>query len=196
LDQHGYLKIIDFGVAERVRNGRLHAVKGTPLFMAPEVIKPTRGYTTTADLWSLGICIYDFMVGQFPFGDAHATQVEILKAVLKAPLRFPPGQKVARLAKSIIRALLVRDPDARLGAGAGGYTALKSHEFFEGNDFSFDALLSRQLTPPFVPKSEMYHDDVENPGGELDMCSTISVAPSHETNDDWTDPDPEWQDVF
>merc|ERR1740121_2345168 len=61
VDQHGYLKMIDFGVAERVTSGRLHAVKGTPLFMAPEVIKPTRGYTTTADLWSLGVCQHGYL---------------------------------------------------------------------------------------------------------------------------------------
>merc|ERR1712113_329684 len=67
LDQHGYLKIIDFGVAEWVKNGRIHAVKGTPLFMAPEIIR-LQGYTTTADLWSLGVCVYDFMVGKFPWG--------------------------------------------------------------------------------------------------------------------------------
>jgi len=198
LDHHGYLKIIDFGVAERVKSGRLHAVKGTPLFMAPEVIKPTRGYTTTADLWSLGVCIYDFMVGQFPFGDAHASQVDILKAVLKAPLRFPAGQKIPTLAKKIIRALLMREPDGRLGAGPGGYKALKGHEFFQGNDFSFDCLLSRQLTAPFVPKKEMYHDDVEKENGdgvETPVSATISTA-ADARDDGWEDPDPEWQEAF
>merc|ERR1712060_1040592 len=33
LDHHGYLKMVDFGIAERVTNGRLHVVKGTPMFM-------------------------------------------------------------------------------------------------------------------------------------------------------------------
>merc|ERR1719203_477061 len=89
LDGNGYLKLIDFGVAEKVKNGRLHAIKGTPLFMAPEVIKPTEGYTTTADLWSLGVCVYDFMVGQFPFADESASNDAVFRAVLKAPLRFP-----------------------------------------------------------------------------------------------------------
>eukprot|EP00913_Durusdinium_trenchii_P029607 g27751.t1 len=57
IDQHGYLKIIDFGVAERITDGRIYAVKGTPLFMAPEVILG-KGYTTAADLWSLGVCLF------------------------------------------------------------------------------------------------------------------------------------------
>ncbi|CAK9037175.1 unnamed protein product [Durusdinium trenchii] len=88
IDQHGYLKIIDFGVAERITDGRIYAVKGTPLFMAPEVILG-KGYTTAADLWSLGVCLFDFMVGSFPFGDDQASNAEIFKAVLKAPLKFP-----------------------------------------------------------------------------------------------------------
>ncbi|CAE7378152.1 for, partial [Symbiodinium sp. CCMP2456] len=125
IDQHGYLKIIDFGVAERITDGRIYAVKGTPLFMAPEVILG-KGYTTSADLWSLGVCLFDFMVGSFPFGDDQAGNAEIFKAVLKAPLKFPKWLGVhEKDAKELMKALLCRDPAKRLGAGQRGYEELK-----------------------------------------------------------------------
>merc|ERR1712113_613068 len=122
IDQHGYLKILDFGVAERVKHGRIHAVKGTPLFMAPEVILG-KGYTTSADLWSLGVCLYDFMIGHFPFADDNSSNAEIFRAVMKQNVRYPKWLEEA--AKSLIQGLLTRQPTSRPGAGPGGYQDLK-----------------------------------------------------------------------
>merc|ERR1712232_132283 len=151
IDQHGYLKMIDFGIAERVKNGRLHVVKGTPLFMAPEVILG-KGYTTTADLWSLGVCLYDFMVGRFPFADDNASKAEVFRAILKSPLAFPKKVPLDSDTKNLLQGLLSRDPYQRPGAGAEGYASLMEHAWFEG--FSWDGLLARQLTPPFEPQGE------------------------------------------
>jgi len=202
VDQHGYLKIIDFGIAERLSGGRVYAVKGTPLFMAPEVILG-KGYTCSADLWSLGVCMYDFVAGRFPFASDKATNPEILKAVLKAPLRFPRQIERDPDTKSFIQGLLTRDPQKRLGAGPEGYGAIKEHAFFK--DFSWDGLLSRQLDPPFIPDCETYAEDQENPAA---MQAAPTTNPRMTTTggtvfedglqvgDDWVDPDPSWQEHF
>eukprot|EP00439_Symbiodinium_sp_Y106_P075651 s171_g15.t1 len=140
-----------------------------------------RGYTTSADLWSLGVCLFDFMVGSFPFGDDQAGNAEIFKAVLKAPLKFPKWLGVhEKDAKELMKALLCRDPAKRLGAGQRGYEELKEpllpvtvhwgfgesapgngqeHPFYA--DFRWEGLLARQLDPPFVPKGETYAEDAE-----------------------------------
>lgn len=202
VDQHGYLKIIDFGIAERVSHGRCYAVKGTPPYMAPEVIRGD-GYTTAADFWSLGVCLYEFMVGRLPFGDGAQGHEEIFKAVLKAPLRFPEWLD-APDAKALIRGLLTRDPDKRPGGCCEGFLGLKGHAFFAG--FGWDALLGRQLEPPFVPKGEQYSDG----GPENDPGSRGSFARrrllsfvEQETRESsehgalvWQDPSPGWDAVF
>jgi len=194
IDQHGYLKIIDFGVAERITDGRIYAVKGTPLFMAPEVILG-KGYTTSADLWSLGVCLFDFMVGSFPFGDDQAGNAEIFKAVLKAPLKFPKWLGVhEKDAKELMKALLCRDPAKRLGAGQRGYEELKEHPFYA--DFRWEGLLARQLDPPFVPKGETYAEDAELGKDVEPGTLTVLEEDDGDGDDDWVDPDPSWADEF
>jgi len=161
IDIHGYLKIIDFGIAERVVGGKLFEQRGTVYYMAPETLMG-RGYTTVADLWSLGVCVYDFMTGQFPFGNDitdptnPSGQNQIYDEIRKAELKFPKMLK-DKAARDFIRGLLERDTTKRLGAGVAGYSELKSHRFFEG--FKWDKLLARQLEPPYKPQGEVYAED-------------------------------------
>lgn len=193
IDQHGYLKMIDFGIAERVKSGRLHVVKGTPLFMAPEVILG-KGYTTSADLWSLGVCLYDFMLGSFPFGSDTASQTEIFRAVLRQPLKFPKTPKTEECSKSLMQALLNKEPEKRPGAGPEGYVALKDHDFFAG--FNWDGLVARQLKPPFVPKKETYAEDSEEQqAGKIDVEATCAKCHDDVQSPDFVDPNPSlWED--
>eukprot|EP00435_Cladocopium_sp_Y103_P037424 s1026_g9.t2 len=156
IDQQGYLKIIDFGIARRITNTRYGPLKGTPMFMAPEMILG-KGHTTVADLWSLGICLYEFVIGNFPFASNCSNHGAIFHEILRADLKFPQWfekQPSADDIMSLIRGLLTRDPKKRLGAGHEGYAKLKKHAFFR--DLCWERLLGRELVPPFVPKSETY----------------------------------------
>lgn len=197
VDQHGYLKIIDFGVAERIKSGRCHAVKGTPLFMAPEVILG-KGYTTTADLWSLGVCLYDFMLGEFPFSNDSASQASIFRAVLKAPLKFPQWFKGNKKAQELITGLLTRDPSQRLGARVHGFTDVKEHSFF--SSFSWSDLLGRSMPVPFVPEGEVYAEDQEDSRGQVDSenprCTLDEGAEDDSTNGEWRSVDIGWDAEF
>ncbi|MEI6805702.1 MAG: serine/threonine-protein kinase [Myxococcaceae bacterium] len=68
--QNGEVVLIDFGVSST--NNRPTTPTGTPYYMAPEVWDATkrRPYTSKADLWSLGILVYQSLVGKMPF-EAH-----------------------------------------------------------------------------------------------------------------------------
>lgn len=194
IDNQGYLKIIDFGCAERAVNGKIFGTKGTYIFMAPEVMKLTKPYTTAADLWSLGVCIVDFMLGVFPYGgdiDLERTEaVEIVKKIMKE-IEEEPG-KIIRICKekkfkdkavkNLMSCLLEKDPGKRLGAGPEGYKDLKEHPFFDG--LSFDDLLARQVEPPYKPKGERYAEDDEleaNPG-RTEMQTVVERSPE---DDEW-----------
>ena len=70
VDDEGYLILIDFGNAKRLKAmdmKRTKTIIGVPHYVAPEVIigKP---YTFTADLWSLGVLLYEFICGALPYG--------------------------------------------------------------------------------------------------------------------------------
>ncbi|CAE7781207.1 PRKG2, partial [Symbiodinium pilosum] len=159
IDQQGYLKLIDFGIARRITNTRYGPLKGTPVFMAPEMILG-KGNSTVADLWSLGICLYEFVIGQFPFASTRSNRAQVFHQILRAPLRFPDWfhkQPVSEETMGLLRGLLSRDPKRRLGAGHEGYAKLKAHSFFK--PLCWEKLLCRELEPPYVPTRERYAED-------------------------------------
>ena len=65
------LKICDFGVAKLLNQkvGNMYYTRdwaGTPVYMAPEVVDK-QAYGRSADFWSLGVVVYDMLVGHTPF---------------------------------------------------------------------------------------------------------------------------------
>ncbi|KAJ0979872.1 hypothetical protein J5N97_015346 [Dioscorea zingiberensis] len=62
------VKLCDFGFARAMSANTvvLRSIKGTPLYMAPELVRE-QPYNHTADLWSLGVILYELFVGQPPF---------------------------------------------------------------------------------------------------------------------------------
>jgi len=190
VDCQGYLKLIDFGIAHRITNACSYVVKGTPIFMAPEMIAG-KGYTTTADLWSLGVCVYEFLIGRFPFADECTNNAEIFRQVLKSPLEFPRWFRESEGvggAICFVSGLLSRDPSKRPGAGFSGYLEIKEHEAFD--DFNWDDLIGRQLTPPHLPTSEVYAEDKEPAGQGPDLDE------SSDSDEEWVDPLPGWDADF
>eukprot|EP00929_Paragymnodinium_shiwhaense_P000195 TRINITY_DN100441_c0_g1_i1.p1 TRINITY_DN100441_c0_g1~~TRINITY_DN100441_c0_g1_i1.p1 ORF type:complete len:2164 (+),score=634.46 TRINITY_DN100441_c0_g1_i1:71-6562(+) len=216
IDHQGYCKLVDFGIATRIAGATSHALKGTPHFMSPEMILH-KGYDTSADLWSLGVMLYDFMIGDLPFGHKCTNNGQILKAILKSPLTFPDWfqeKSFGGVAMDLVKDLLSRDPGRRPGAGVDGYNALKRHPFFNG--FDFDELLGHRLIPPFVPGGEIFSEDSSRPNSQEEGAKGSKQSGRFRTKKDkgfslekeeadaekvaledgWTDPDPGWDDDF
>merc|ERR1712137_870842 len=162
LDQQGYLKLIDFGIAKKLSEGktRTYTMVGTPHYMAPEVMRG-HGYGTEVDLWSIGITLYEFVCGLLPFADDLDDPTEVCTSVLKDPLKFPKRYK-DQPGMNTITALLCRQPKKRLGAGINGFEDVRNHDFFAVGyeDVTtatlFDKIMGRELDPPVVPKGEVY----------------------------------------
>jgi len=169
LDAQGYLKLIDFGIAKKLEEGKTKTFTmiGTPHYMAPEVMRG-HGYGTEVDIWSFGVMCFEFVCGFLPFADDLDDPTEVCTAVLKEPLSFPSGYR-DNMGKQLMQGLLSRQPKKRLGAGMAGYEDIKNHEYFKaGHNTStlFTKILGRELDPPCVPPAEVY-----SPPEDLADCS-------------------------
>lgn len=173
LDSQGYVKLIDFGCALKLK-GITFTLVGTPHYMAPEVIFG-KGYGVSCDIWSLGVCAYEFLSGPQPYGSESEDHLEVFREILTARLSFSPRVKEQNSPSTLnfLRQILRRPVETRLGcATTDGWNAVREHKFFQG--FSWDKLLSRSLTPPLVPeppeeKERVDDDSSEAQVGECDI---------------------------
>ncbi|PKU36269.1 serine threonine-protein kinase n3 [Limosa lapponica baueri] len=146
LDAEGFVKIADFGLCkEGIGFGdRTNTFCGTPEFLAPEVLTDI-SYTRAVDWWGLGVLIYEMLVGESPFpGD---DEEEVFDSIVNDEVRYP--RFLSSEALSIIRKLLRKCPERRLGAGEKDAEEIKIQAFFK--EIDWDALFARTLKPPFVP---------------------------------------------
>lgn len=117
---------------------------GTHEYLAPEIIKG-EGHGSTVDWWTFGIFLHELMYGKTPFKGSGNRAT--LFNVVGQQLRFPETPSTSYSARDLIRGLLVKDPQDRLGVKRGA-TEIKQHPFFEGVNWA----LIRCSTPPEVPR--------------------------------------------
>ncbi|KAK4481166.1 hypothetical protein RD792_012047 [Penstemon davidsonii] len=133
---------------------RSNSFVGTHEYLAPEIIKG-EGHGSAVDWWTFGVFLYELLYGKTPFKGAG--NEETLANVVLQSLRFPDSPIVSFQARDLIRGLLVKEPENRLGTETGA-AEIKRHSFFEGLNWA----LIRCAVPPQIP--EMY--DVGNSGME------------------------------
>ena len=138
----GYLKLIDFGTA-KVIHGRTYTRVGTAWYMAPEVIQ-NKGYGATADVWSVGAMLYEFVCGRVPFGEEEEDPYIVLKNVVDDELVFPEFFREESDCKTLIIKLLQKDPAARISLHD-----IKRDKLFR--NFDWNALMACTLKPPRIP---------------------------------------------
>uniref|UniRef100_A0A8B9R8I0 protein kinase C n=1 Tax=Astyanax mexicanus TaxID=7994 RepID=A0A8B9R8I0_ASTMX len=156
LDTDGFVKIADFGLCKEGMGfgDRTSTFCGTPEFLAPEVLTDS-SYTRAVDWWGLGVLIYEMLVGESPFpGD---DEEEVFDSIVNDEVRYP--RFLSTEAISLMRRLLRRNPERRLGSTERDAEDVKKQPFFRNIDW--EALLQRKVVPPFVP-SLGGREDVSN----------------------------------
>lgn len=177
LTQEGHLRLGDFGSCIRVNNEHRifsRVAVGTPDYISPEILQSIEGkgsYGVECDWWSLGICLYEMLVGQTPFyaETLLATYSNIINHTRK--LQFPADSNLSPEAISLIKGLLA-SPDKRFGVAQ-----IKSHPFF--NDIDWKKLATS--TPPYVPnlsndQDTTHFEAVESAGASLSLRPPASTT--------------------
>ncbi|GAB2285535.1 hypothetical protein Dimus_019983 [Dionaea muscipula] len=124
-------------------DARSNSFVGTHEYLAPEIIKG-EGHGSAVDWWTFGILLYELLYGKTPF--KGSSNDETLANVVSEPLKFPTIPVVSFHARDLIRGLLIKDPENRLGSKKGA-VEIKRHRFFEGLNWA----LIRSAVPPERP---------------------------------------------
>lgn len=109
LGEKGELKIADFGWSVHAPTNRRQTLCGTLDYLPPEMIEG-KEHNYAVDVWSLGVLMYEFLVGNPPF-EAHGHN-ETYRRISRVDLRIPSF--VSREAKNLMKLLLRKEPRQRL----------------------------------------------------------------------------------
>ncbi|KAJ3192005.1 hypothetical protein HK101_007181 [Irineochytrium annulatum] len=144
LDYSGHIALCDFGLCKlnMTDGNKTNTFCGTPEYLSPEVLIG-KGYSKAVDWWTLGILLYEMLSGLPPFYDEDVN--EMYKKILKQELKFTDDFGSA--AQDLLRQLLNRDPNQRLGSGSA--EDIKRHPFFA--NINWQKLMARKYNPPFRP---------------------------------------------
>ncbi|XP_012683372.2 rho-associated protein kinase 1 [Clupea harengus] len=172
LDKSGHLKLADFGTCMKMNKDgmvRCDTAVGTPDYISPEVLKSQGGdgyYGRECDWWSVGVFLYEMLVGDTPFyaDSLVGTYSKIMNH--KNALTFPDDSEISKDAKNLICAFLT-DREVRLGRN--GVDEIKRHAFFKNDQWTWDNI--RDTAAPVVPElssdvDTSNFDDIEEDRGE------------------------------
>ena len=166
IDKNGHIKLSDFGLAKisekliqpsnfknnknRPTHQKNYSCVGTAYYVAPEVLKKT-GYSEDIDWWSVGVILFEMLVGYAPFCSEQTKDVCYKVINWKNFLKIPDDVLISREAEDLI-AKMVNDSDKRLGKN--GVDEIKAHPFFKNVDWNN----IRNTKAPFIPELKNDYD--------------------------------------
>ena len=144
INKNGYLKLTDFGFAKYLDNEKTYTLCGTPEYLAPEIIL-NKGHGKPVDWWTMGILLYEMLVGIDPFSDEDP--MKTYQKIVKGKVHYPKDMN--KDAKSLIKHLLSGDITKRYGCLKNGVKDILNHRLFNGFDWKSFVFLS--MEPPYKP---------------------------------------------
>lgn len=176
VDSNGVVKLADFGGAKRIYNtntaDQYNSLKGTPYWMAPEVIKQT-GHGRFADIWSLGCTIIEMATGHPPWSH-YKNQFTALYYIGNATAPPPYPHKLSQTGKDFLSLIFKRNPKKRANV-----CKLLSHPFISNTDkvdlSASSKILRKEESVKIVKKKS--EEDISS------LASPQNIKPAIEVDD-------------
>ena len=168
LDENGYIRITDFGVAKVCKTDNSSETSGTPGYMAPEVLM-AKNHSFPVDFFAIGVMGFEFMLGRRPY--IGKSRKEIKQLVLRKQAKIEEKDNVkgwSQESLDFINKCLKRKESSRLGY-FNGVQELKEHPWFK--NMNWEELYNKKENAPFVPKlvgnfDKKYCGEIDKVGDE------------------------------
>jgi serine/threonine protein kinase len=105
------LKLADFGLSRFLEDDLAKTWVGTPLYMAPEIVN-CQEYDSKADIWSLGLVLFELLTGTLPLRVANRNEIPEAQRKLLAP-----PEELSENCKDLLKKLLAYDACQRISFG-------------------------------------------------------------------------------
>ncbi|KAJ6637837.1 Serine/threonine-protein kinase ULK3 [Pseudolycoriella hygida] len=133
------LKVADFGFAQYLNLGESNStIKGSPLYMAPEILLD-RCYDQSADLWSIGVILYECLFGSAPYSSKSLDEL-MDKIRKKKSIEIPKTKAISFTCEDLLVRLLVHDPKQRIS-----FSDFFEHEFLNLNSKESNEKLNKAV---------------------------------------------------
>ena len=184
LDEKGYVRITDFGIAKENMEDNSSETSGTPGYMAPEVMK-ARNHSFAVDFFALGVIGYEFMLGKRPYYGKNRKEIKeqmLAKQALITEDILP--HEWSSESMDFINSLLQRKESKRLGysGGAKGSEELMKHLWLRY--YPWHDLKNKTLLAPFIPDpkdnfDKMYCESIDKISEETQIRYEEIYVSSH-----------------
>ncbi|KAJ7977973.1 Mitogen-activated protein kinase kinase [Quillaja saponaria] len=175
VDNKGCIKLADFGASKQVVElatiSGAKSMKGTPYWMAPEVILQT-GHSCSADIWSVGCTVIEMATGKPPWSQQYQ-EVAALFHIGTTKSHPPIPEHLSVGAKDFLLKCLQKEPNLRQSA-----SELLQHPFVTGEDLdslclSCTPVMESLETPPLATNAETLKTFTST--GLMDACNLGSL---------------------
>lgn len=180
LSAEGFCKLADFGACKHVEaTSYVSGLKGTPHWMAPEVIRGEQGSGwQKADIWSVGCTVIEMLTGQAPWPD--------LPNPIAALYRIAHGDSppihvdVSPEAREFIRLCCQQDASSRPTAS----WLMENSEFLRRHNSSFPSADSHGLGRPPSPMHQRQDSSLTREAGPRELCDVdaFTVSPQSQVD--------------
>jgi serine/threonine protein kinase len=173
-DALDHVKVLDFGISrflERDEHQR-GLVMGTPEFMAPEQITDPDHVDRRADIYALGVIVYEMLTARRPFSNDDDPRRLMHRIVHEVPPPMMRPEVPAALERLVIEKLLAKDPGQRHGSMADVHAALE--QFSTRGD---GTPLPRRRSAPIKAQTESSFDETPETSLRLPKPAKVRDTP-------------------